>query len=284
MFQSDPLADKAGAILFTKVEQCWAAILAERGIEDPRQLPRALGLQLAERAMLEAAASISPTGNLEMLKHGFRSATHPAFFDAMDRIRVSCKYPADAFEMVRGIYAAVVLAGLGLPVAPFDLDAMRIKAKPSNDIASVQELFAADKGACVGYNTCDAPFYLPVTDCIRTLRQLVPVHPKLAELRKLFARGSIDLPPDPGKPFEHGMAIFNRGAGDAISTILLGDPDPSGGGSVILYAGWRVDGEPYGAPNDGYVPVPNQLLRAVVSDPRYAYPFWLSDTTSPTIH
>jgi hypothetical protein len=283
MFQSDTMADKAGAILFAKTEQRWTAILAERGIEDPRQLPRALGLQLAERAMLEAVASISPTGNLEMLKRGFRSATHPAFFDAMDRMRVSCKYPSDAFEMVRGIHAAVVLAGLGLPVAPFDLDAMRIKAKPSNDIDAVRELFATDKGAYVGYNTCEAPFYLLATDCIHTLRQLVPVHPMLAELRQLFARKGVSLPPDPGQPFEHGMAIFDRQAGDAISTVVLMDPDPMSG-SITLYAGWRVDGEPYGAPNDGYVPVPNQLLRAVVSDPRYAYPLWLSGTTSPTVH
>ena len=31
----------------------------------------------------------------------------------------------------------------------------------------------------------------------------------------------------------------------------------------MLYAGWQVDGEPQGAPNDGYFPVPAQLLRAV---------------------
>jgi len=52
----------------------------------------------------------------------------------MDRITVSCKGPGDAFEMTRGVRAAVVLAGFGLPVAPFDLKAMRILAKPSNDI------------------------------------------------------------------------------------------------------------------------------------------------------
>lgn len=199
-------------------------------------------------------------------------------------MRVSCKYPADAIDMARGIHAAIVLAGFGLPVAPYDPKAKSCKAKPSRAIDAVKDLFAADKGAYVGYNTCDAPFYLLLTDCVRTLRQLVLVHPMLAELRVLFARSEGSLPPDPAHHFAHGMVIFNHGAGDAISTVLFGDPDPAGGGSITLYAGWRVAGEPYGAPNEGYVPVPNQLLKAVVSDPRYAYSFWLSGKTSPVVN
>jgi hypothetical protein len=101
-------------------------------------------------------------------------------------MKVSCKSPGDAFEMTRGILAAVVLAGYALPVAPFDLEA-HILAKPSNDIDTVQALFSADKGAYVGYSTCDAPFYLLLTDCVRSLRQLVPVHPRLSEVKQLFA-------------------------------------------------------------------------------------------------
>jgi hypothetical protein len=127
-------------------------------------------------------------------------------------------------------------------------------------------------------------FYLLVTDCIRTLRQLVRVHRMLAELRELFARSEDSLPPDPAYHFAHSMVIFSRGAGDVISTVGLGDPYPAGGGSLTLYAGWRVAGEPYGAPNEGYVPVPNRLLKAVVSDPLYAYSFWLSGKTSPLVH
>ena len=42
----------------------------------------------------------------------------------------------------------------------------------------------------------------------------------------------------------------------------------------MLYAGWQVDGEPRGAPNDGYLPFPTQLLHAVVNDPAVAA--WLS--------
>jgi hypothetical protein len=158
-------------------------------------------------------------------------------------------------------------------MAPFDLEAMHIRAKPSHDIDTVQTLFSADKGAYIGYSTSDAPFYLLLTDCISTLRRLVAAHPMLSELRRLFARQGASLPPDPGQPFRHGMAIFARLAGDAISTIGLMDPDPQGG-SIMLYAGWQVSGEPYGAPNEGYVPVLDQLLRAVVNDPRVAYWFW----------
>jgi hypothetical protein len=127
----------------------------------------------------------------------------------MERMALSRRNAGDAFEMARGVHAAIALAGWGLPVASFDLEAMRIKAKPSNDIDTVQALFSADKGAYVGYSTCDAPFYLLLTDCISTLRQLVPVHPMLSELRHLLARGNVSLPPDPGQPFRHGMAIID---------------------------------------------------------------------------
>ena len=155
--------------------------------------------------------------------------------------------PCDAFEMTRGRHAAVVLAGYGLAVAPFDLEAMRILAKPSSDIDTVLALFSRDKGAYVGYSSCDAPFYLLLTDCVRSLRLLVQVHPKLSEVKALFTRIGRSLPPDPGQLFMHGMAVVARLPGDAISTVGLFDPDPMSG-SVTLYAGWQVDGAPCGAP------------------------------------
>ena len=105
----------------------------------------------------------------------------------------------------------------------------------------------------------------------------------LSEVRQLFARGGAVLPPEPGQPFTQGMAIISRQAGDAISTVGLIDPDRQGG-SITLYAGWQVDGEPYGAPNEGHVPVPGQLLRAVVSDPRVAYSFWRRPVAAAVMH
>jgi hypothetical protein len=172
-----------------------------------------------------------------MLRHGLRSFTHPAFNTAMERMRVSCRIPGDAFEMTSGMYAAVVLAGYGLPVAPFDLQAMRIVAKPSNDIDEVLNLFSRDKGAYVGYSSCEAPFYILLTDCIRSLGRLMPTDPRLSEARELFRRTGHSLPPDPGRSFVHGSVVIARQSGDTISTVGLLDPDPMGGGSVTLYAG-----------------------------------------------
>src|SRR5215472_9479164 len=283
MFNGAILAAKAGAILFEKSERRLAALLAEHGASDPGELPRALQSQLLQRAILGTAAANFPAANLEILKHGFRSLTHSAFLTVMERMTLSCRSPCDAFEMTRGIYAAIVLAGFGLPVAPFDLGTMRILAKPSNDIDTVLDLFSRDKGAYVGYSSCEASFYLLLTDCVATLRRLLRVHPRLSEARELFARANKPLPEDPGQSFIHGMGVIARQPGDTISTVGLFDFDPTSG-SVMLYAGWQVNGEPYGAPNEGYVPVPGQLLRAVVNDPRVAYSFWLPGSAPALIH
>jgi len=147
MFTGYTPADKANTILFAKVERRLEALLAEHGAFDPNELPHALQFQLLQHAIIEAAATDFPAANLEMLQHRLHSFTHPAFKTAMERMRVSCKTAGDAFEMSTGIYAAIVLAGYGLPVAPFDLQAMRILAEPSTDIDKVRAMFSRDKGA-----------------------------------------------------------------------------------------------------------------------------------------
>jgi hypothetical protein len=198
-------------------------------------------------------------------------------------MRVATKRGSDAFAMTRGVYAAVVLAGFGLPVAPFDLMTVRTLAQPSNDIDTVLKLFSPDKGALVGYNVCRAPFYVLLTDCIRTLRQRALACPELSKVKELFERNNASLPPDPGQRFVPGMAVSPRRPGDTVSTVALLDPNPTAG-SITLYAGWQVDGEPHGAPNDGFVPVPVQLLRAVVHDPAVSYSLsWLVGP-SPSLH
>ncbi len=283
MLNSDILATAAGTILIEKTERRLEALLAEHGASGPGELPRPLQGQLLQRAILETAATSFPAANLDMLRHGFRSFSHSAFLTAMERMRLSCKGPCDAFEMTTGVHAAVLLAGYGLPVAPFDLGELRILAKPSNDIDTVLDLFSRAKGACVGYSSCEAPFYLLLTDCIRSLRRLVPVHLRLSEVKALFARAGKFLPLDPGQSFVHGMGVITRQSGDTISTVALIDPEPMEG-SVVLHAGWQVNDEPFGAPNGGYVPVPGQLLRAVVDDPRVAYSFWLTAGPPRSIH
>jgi hypothetical protein len=283
MFNCHALADTAGALAFEKIERRLEALLAEHGASDPSELSRTLRCEMLRRAILETAVLNFPTANLEALDHGTRSFTHPAFVPAYERMRLATKGGSDALGMTRGVYAAVVLAGFGLPVAPFDLVTSRILAEPSNDIDTVLELFSPDKGAFVGYNTCTVPFYVLLTDCVRTLRRLVPVHPDLSEVRLLFARNRAPLPADPGQTFKHGFGIIGRQPGDTISTIALFDPNPTGG-SIMLYAGWPVDGEPYGAPNDGYMPVPVQLLRGVVYDAAFAYALGWPVGPSPAIH
>ncbi len=62
------------------------------------------------------------------------------------------------------------------------------------------------------------------------------------------------------------MAVFARQPGDAISTALLLDPSPSAG-PLMLHAGWRVAGQTYGAPFDGYLPLPVPLLCTLADDP-----------------
>lgn len=177
-----------------------------------------------------------------------------------------------------------MLAGLGLPVAPFDLARGRILGKPSNDIDTVLQLFAPDKGALVGYSTCAAPFYVLLTDCLRTQRQLVPMHPELLEVRSLYARAKAPLPSDPGQEFVHGITMFARQPGDTIPSIALYDPDPLGRGSIALYAGWEIDGQPFGAPNEGCLPVPLQLLRHVVNNPGFGVFLSRSVCAASTVH
>jgi hypothetical protein len=283
MLNRHALADKAGALLFEKADRRFDVLLAERGVSDPRELPRDLQVDILRRAMIEAAVENFPTADLEILDHGARSFSHPAFAPAWERMRLATKGGSDAFGMSRGVYAAVVLAGFGLPVAPFDLVTTRILAKPSNDIETVLELFSSDKGALVGYNTCTAPFYVLLTDCVQTMRRLVPTYPLLSEINLLVERSGASMPPDPGHSFRHSMALALRQPGDAISTVVLLDPNPAGG-SIMLYAGWQIDGAPYGAPNDGYMPVPTQLLRAVVYDPAFAYALCHPVSAPPTIH
>jgi hypothetical protein len=283
MFTGHTLADKASALLFEQAERRLEALLAEHGVSDPNELPLALQRQLLQRAIAQTDAASIPRANREMFRHGVQSFIHPAFFDALDRTRVSLKSNGDAFGMARGVYAAVVLAGYGLPVGPLDAQASGIRAEPSNDIDTVLALFSSDKGAFVGYNCCEAPFYVLLTDCVQSLRRLVPNHPWLSGVKELFARAGQPLPPDPGQSFVHGVYIIDRQPGDTTSTVLLIDSNPTQG-SIFLNAGWQIGGEPRGAPNQGYVPVPVQLLRAVVNDPRVAYSFWKKGGAPMPLH
>jgi hypothetical protein len=282
MFHANPLAERASAIISERTAQNFKALSAEQGVKDPAKLPESLQLELLQSATLGAAATTCPTGNIEKLRHWLRSHSHPAFQAAMNRVALLRKVPGAAFDILSGAHAAVFLAGWGLPVAPFDLAKMCIKAEPSNDIDAVHKMFATDNEAIIGYSTCDAPFYLVLTDCLTTLRRLLPNHPMLAELRQLLARRGSSLPSNHGQLSTPGMMFLDRQVGDTISTVLL-DPQPMGG-TINLYAGWRVNDEPYGVPNDGCLPVPAQLLRSLMDDPGVGWWFWHEPGASTTMH
>jgi hypothetical protein len=281
MINRHALAGKAGALLFEKTDRRFEALLAKHGASDPSEMPRAVQGDILRRAIVETSAAHFPTADLHALDHGTRSLMHPAFIPAWDRVR-SLKIDSDAFAMARGADAAVLLAGFGLAVAPFDFN-LGILDKPSDDIGTVLTMFSRWPSAFVGYNSCDAPFYVLLTDCIRSLRKQVFSHPGLFDVRRLFARTGGSLPPDPGSDFTPGMALFARYPGDAISTVLVLDPSRDAG-SLMLHAGWRVADQAYGVPFDGYLTFPVPLLSAAAHDPTTVS--WLRSPVSapPTIH
>jgi len=257
MFKPDALADKAGAILFEKIERRLESILAEHGFSDPSALTPTQMNEVSQRAIVEATGCF-PIANLGQLAHGFRSFAHPAFMPAWDRVRAATAVGRDPFEFSSGLDAAVLLAGFGLAVAPFDFQ-HGILEKPTNDIDIVVAMFSRRPDALVGYDICGAPFYVLLTDCVRTLVKLLGTHPSLFDVRRLFERNGGSLPANPGNAFVPGMVIFAREPSDMISTILVHDRKPDVG-SLMLHAGWRVKDQACGAPYDGYLPVPVALL------------------------
>jgi hypothetical protein len=283
MSSEHAFAAAAGAALMQKAEGRLKALLAEFGVSDPSELSPSEAREILSRAVIEASGANFPSANLKLLAHYARSFAHPAFIPALERVASGAAFPSDAFAMASGVDAAIVLAGFGLPVAPFDRKTPRILAEPSNDIDTVIARFARWQTAYVGYNVCAAPVYVLLTDCVRTLVQKVPVHPELAEVKKLFERRGAALPPAPEQSFIPGMAIFARQLGDTISTTGLVDSSPFAG-SVVLIAGWEAGGQVHGAPNDGYHPVPVQLLHAAVNDPGVAYALCRPVGPPPSIH
>jgi hypothetical protein len=279
MFNRHAFADRVGALFFQKAEARLGVLLAEYGVSDPGELSLDVQGEVLQRAVVETAAANFPRANHRALRHGTRSIMHPAFIPAWDRVRSSTAIRGDAFSMASGVDAATLLAGFGLSVAPFDFT-LGILEKPSNDIDAVLAMFSHWPSAFVGYNSCDAPFYVLLTDFVKTLRKHVSAHPGLSDVRRLFARTEGSLPPNQGRDFAHGIALFARQPGDAISTVLLMDPSPSAG-SILLHAGWQVEGRPYGAPLDGYVAFPRQLLCTVANDPGAAYSLCRPVATAP---
>jgi hypothetical protein len=268
MSDRNAFADAARAPLFERAEARFNSFLAEKGASHPTDVSVAVGRRLFRRAVVETAAANFQGTDAECLVRASQPFTHPAFYPALERVRdaVALSYPDNIFRSATGVDAAVVLAGFGLPVAPFDPKVTEILEQPSNDIDTVLSLFAhSRKNAVVGYSLCDAPFYVLLTNCIQALRQQLPISPELTGIQQLFNRTGAPLPRDPGRPFEGCMMLVAREPGDTISSVGRMDPNISTP-NIVLLAGWKLEGVPRGGLRDGYHPFPWELLDRVVFD------------------
>lgn len=273
MKELDPLVIAALQRVQQKAEPKLEAALEKHGVTSPNQLPRELAAKIFQDVFIQTAVEHFPAAQIDVLKHGLAAFHHPRFGEAFPRVKSLLAQQSNAFAMATGPDAAIVLAGLGLPVAPFDRKKLNIVGTPSNNIDEVADSFSRWKTAFVGYSPCDIPFYMMFTDCVRTMRSQIEGRPELSQAKLLLNRTGTHLPSGPFPDFQHGIALFPREVGDTVSMIVLDNPNPHQG-SVALYAGWTIDGCRYGAPNDGFVPVPLQFLHAALEDPQLAMWIW----------
>jgi hypothetical protein len=232
---------------------------------------------------MATAAESCPDARRDVLQHGMTAFRHPLFGPAFSRLKAGLDLPTDAFAFATGPDAAIVLAAFGLPVAPFDRKTPRILANPSNDIDVVARNFARWKTAYVCYSPCDIPFYMLLTDCVRTAPAQITAHPHLREAKQLLERAGMELPKGPFPAFKHGIVLIPREPGDTISTAFLRNPSAHEG-SVALYAGWTINDKRDGAPNDGFLPVPMQFLEGALKDPQIAMWLWRPVGIRTVIH
>jgi hypothetical protein len=265
----DDFAGKAFDAFAAKAEPRFRAALAKHGVSDPLELPAEVAAEIFRKVLFETAALHMPEADLRGLDRLVRTHAHPLFVPAVQRARAQTQASRDAFAPAVGSDCAIVMAGYGLPVAPFDKREPRLLGELSNDIDVVAKQFTRFKTAFVGYSTCAAPFYVLLTDCIRTLRQRVSSDGRLQDVRRLIERSGMRWPPDDGVRFRHAGLVFLREAGDKIATVALLDHRPNQG-SITLYAGWLEGDEPQGAPNGGYMPVPLRLVDDAIANPALA--------------
>ena len=233
------------------------------------ELPGEVAAEIFRKVLLETAALHMPAADLKGLDRLVRSHAHPLFAPAVQRARAQTQGSRDAFAPAVGSDCAIVMAGYGLPVAPFDKREPRLLGELSDDIDMVAKQFAKFKTAFVGYSTCAAPFYVLLTDCIRTLRQRVSSDGRFRDVRHLIERSGMRWPPDNSARFQHAGLLFVREVDDKIPSIGLLDPSPYQG-SIVLYAGWLEGDEPHGAPNGGCAAVPVKLVGDTIANPALA--------------
>jgi hypothetical protein len=255
-----------------KAEPRLEAALTRHGVSSPDQLPQELAEKIFWDTFIQVAVENFPEAQLDALKHGISAFQHHCFWPSFSRLKSEFEVGSDAFAFASGTDAAVVLAGFGLAIAPFDRKNPRLLGEPSNRIDEVIERFSNFKTAYVGYSPCDVPFYILITDCMQTIWPQIATRPELRQAKKLLERAGTDLPRGPLRSFTHGLILIPREPGDNISTVFLSNPRPHEG-SIGLYAGWTVNGVRDGTPNNGFIPVPLRFLEAAIEDPQI--PMWI---------
>lgn len=269
----DPIVTSALDRLGCKAEPKLEAALAQHGVRSPHELSPEVAGKIFQDILIQTAAESFPDTQIDALKHGMASFQHPRFGPAFNKLKAGLDGPTDAFAFASGPESAIVLAAFGLPVAPFDRKQPRILAVPSADIDQVAANFSRIKTAFVGYSPCDIPFYMLLTDCVRSMRLMIESRPELQDVKRLLERCGTKLPQGSMPGFQHGIVLIAREPGDSVRTVFLNNPNPTEG-SVALYAGWTIDGVREGAPNDGFIPVPLQFLEAALEAPQIAMWLW----------
>jgi hypothetical protein len=222
------------------------------------------------KTLMETAALHFPLADRNAHDRIRRSMMNPLFLPALKRARKQTELHEDFFTPATGSDCAIVTAGHGIPVAPFEMPTSpnqpgRLLAPLSDDIDVVASNFAQFPAA-VGYSSCAAPFYILLTNCTNTLRALLDRDDRLRAARHLIERVGFKWPTKPMPPFEQALLAFPREAEDKIRTVFLkGGPDV---GSVSLQAGWLEGDRPFGAPNDGCLTVPMRFVEAVIDRPQ----------------
>lgn len=266
--------DDAALIFGSKVSPILQRKLSEHGVSDPKDLPRETAVKILLEASTEAALQHFPHANVGKLQQGIHAFTNPRFSAALMRAEAIVTRSTDAFEMCVGPDAAVVLAGFGIKVAPFDRRKRSIIGDLTNNVDEVYERFANLKTAFVGYSPSDAEFYVLVTDSLSDLKSKLKSSRQLKPVADVVSRAGGELPTGTGGAFQHFGAVFARWPDDQLETLFLEDAHPDRG-SVLFQAGWRERETRRGAPNDGFLPVPLALLRGALADPKLA--FWLTE-------
>lgn len=261
----ETIAQQAEPILKRKLEGF--------GVTSPQELPSALSKEIFISAFREGAKIAFPDINPDKLTSALKAFSDDNFRQS-HKLMSSIEEPKDAFEPARGRSAAIVMAGFGLPVAPFDVSTGELLAPYSTDLETIRTAFGETDEYIVCYNSAEAEFYSLQTDCTKTLASKIKYNKAARPIRALFKRAHLEIPKADDK-FVHYSLLFARKNGDQIPTLGLIEDAPDKG-SIMLCAGWlNESGEIEGAPPKGRAAVPAGLVHKAARDPQFAY--WLTE-------